>query len=155
MKNTIALVALLSLGSAIPSTRAEVSVDFFYESLDPYGEWLDVGDYGYVWHPNDVKEDWRPYTVGQWTYTDAGWTWVSEEPHGWATHHYGRWVNVEPTGWVWVPGTEWGPAWVSWRRSERHVGWAPLPPEARFQASVSIGNWADSYYDIGPANYSF
>lgn len=155
MNKSIALVALLTLGSATLPSRAEISVDFFYDALSPHGEWIDVADYGYAWHPRDVGRDWRPYSDGRWAYTDAGWTWVSDEPHGWATYHYGRWANVESVGWVWVPGTEWGPAWVSWRRSERHVGWAPLPPESTFRASVSIGNWADSYYDIGPANYSF
>lgn len=155
MNKSIALVALLTLGSATLPSRAEISVDFFYDSLAPHGDWIDVADYGYAWHPRDVGRDWRPYSDGRWAYTDAGWTWVSDEPHGWATYHYGRWANVESVGWVWVPGTEWGPAWVSWRRSDRHVGWAPLPPESTFRASVSIGNWADSYYDIGPANYTF
>ena len=31
-------------------------------------------------------------------------------------------------GWVWVPGTVWAPAWVSWRYGGGYVGWAPLPP---------------------------
>jgi hypothetical protein len=32
-------------------------------------------------------------------------------------------------GWVWVPGAEWGPAWVDWRYGGGHAGWAPMPPE--------------------------
>src|ERR1041384_6364509 len=126
---------LLLLGVTTPApTRAavEVSVDLFHESLAPYGEWREVGDYGYCWHPR-VEADWRPYSVGRWLYTDAGWTWNSEEPFSWAVYHYGRWTRVDEVGWVWVPGTEWGPAWVSWRRSPEYVGWAPLPPEARFE----------------------
>ena len=36
----------------------------------------------------------------------------------------------EPTsGWMWIPGNEWAPAWVDWRRGDEDVGWAPLPPE--------------------------
>jgi len=33
--------------------------------------------------------------------------------------------------WAWVPGEEWGPAWVEWRRSNNNdvVGWAALPPD--------------------------
>jgi hypothetical protein len=138
-----------------PPAKAELNVSLFYDSLEPYGEWIDAGDYGYVWHPADVDESWRPYTVGHWVFTDAGWTWLSDEPFGWATYHYGRWANLVSTGWVWVPDTEWGPAWVSWRRSPRHVGWAPLPPEARFRREIPISSWADSYYDIGPSFYSF
>ena len=28
-----------------------------------------------------------------------------------------------------MPGDEWGPAWVDWRRGDDYVGWAPLPPD--------------------------
>ena len=72
--------------------------------------------------------DWRPYADGYWAYTDVGWTWVSYEDFGWATYHYGRWTDLADYGWVWVPGYEWGPAWVSWRTGGDYVGWAPLPP---------------------------
>ena len=151
------LISTLLLAAAFPRAQAEtaITVDFFYDALEPHGEWIEVADYGYAWHPRDVAEEWRPYTQGSWVYTDAGWTWISDEPHGWATYHYGRWVVVEPVGWVWVPDVEWGPAWVSWRRSETHIGWAPLPPEASFRRTVGFSTWVDSYYDIGPANYSF
>ena len=56
------------------SAATEVSVDLFYNALEPHGEWLEVSDYGYVWHPNGVGRDWRPYTEGHWVFTDAGWT---------------------------------------------------------------------------------
>ena len=151
------LIGTFLLAAAFPPAQADtaITVDFFYDALEPHGEWLEVADYGYAWHPREVTEEWRPYTQGSWVYTDAGWTWISDEPHGWATYHYGRWVMAEPVGWVWVPDVEWGPAWVSWRRSETHVGWAPLPPEASFRRTVGFSNWVDSYYDIGPASYSF
>lgn len=152
MKLRIALVAFLAL---VPSARAAVSIDYFYDTLSPYGEWIDVADYGYVWRPRDVEKDWRPYTAGHWVYTDAGWTWVSDEKFGWVTYHYGRWADLDEIGWVWVPDTEWAPAWVSWRSSDRHIGWAPLPPEARFTVEASFGDWVDGYYDIGPGCYSF
>ncbi len=80
---------------------------------------------------------------------------MSEEPFGWATYHYGRWVRLRRVGWVWVPGDEWAPAWVSWRTSKDYVGWAPLPPEARFDRRSGIRNWADNHYDIGPDQYAF
>ncbi|HEV7406205.1 MAG TPA: DUF6600 domain-containing protein [Chthoniobacteraceae bacterium] len=150
------LAAALLVSPLAPSAQAkDVSVEFFYESLDPYGEWIQTADYGYVFHPKDVQEDWRPYTDGSWAFTDAGWTWVSEEPFGGITYHYGRWTRLQNTGWVWVPDTEWAPAWVSWRRSEQYVGWAPLPPEATFKRDVGISSWSDSYYDVGPSQYTF
>ena len=101
------------------------------------------------------SRDWRPYTNGHWIYTDAGWTWISDEPFGWATYHYGRWIRLRGFGWVWVPGEQWAPAWVSWRKGNDYVGWAPLPPEARFDRQTGIRNWADNYYDIGPEQYTF
>jgi hypothetical protein len=138
-------------------TRSSASYGTFYRKLEPYGAWRETNDYGYVWQPREAEEsrDWRPYVDGRWAYTDAGWTWVSEEPYGWATYHYGRWVRLRRVGWVWVPGQQWAPAWVSWRTSKDYVGWAPLPPEARFNRKTGIHNWADNYYDIGPDQYSF
>lgn len=129
----------------------------FYEKLEPYGDWIETNDYGYVWQPRVAQEshNWRPYTDGHWVYTDAGWTWVSDEPYGWAAYHYGRWTRLRGVGWVWVPGDEWAPAWVSWRTSNQYVGWAPLPPEAEIVRGEQVGNWADSYYDIGPEQYVF
>ncbi len=148
------LCSTLLLATALPA-KAELSVDFFYDNLDAHGEWREVGDYGYCWQPRGVDRDWRPYSDGRWVYTDAGWTWDSDEPYSWAVYHYGRWARVDRIGWVWVPGTEWGPAWVSWRRSDRHVGWAPLPPEAEFHHSVGFSNRIDIDFDIGPTHYNF
>ncbi|HMG05065.1 MAG TPA: cell envelope integrity protein TolA, partial [Chthoniobacterales bacterium] len=135
---------------------ATASYDTFYTQLDRYGDWRETSDYGYVWQPRQAQSrTWRPYTDGHWVYTDVGWTWVSEEPFGWATYHYGRWTRLRNIGWVWVPGDEWAPAWVSWRKSNDYVGWAPLPPEARFDRGTGIHNWSDSYYDVGPDQYCF
>ncbi len=129
----------------------------FYNKLEPYGDWIETGDYGYVFHPREAESSrsWRPYTDGRWVYTDAGWTWISEEPFGWATYHYGRWTRLRGVGWVWVPGNQWAPAWVSWRKGNDYVGWAPLPPEARFDQRTGIHNWSDNYYDVGPDQYCF
>jgi hypothetical protein len=156
-KLSFVLAATIFFGTAIPAARAavQVSLDFFHDSLESHGDWREVGDYGYCWQPRDVDRDWRPYSDGHWVYTDAGWTWDSDEPYSWAVYHYGRWARVDRIGWVWVPGTDWGPAWVSWRRSPRHVGWAPLPPEARFTRSVGFGGRVDADFDIGPTNYNF
>lgn len=134
--------------------RQERTIDLFYTALEPHGEWLEVGQYGYVWQPNEASDPrWRPYTDGRWVFSDYGWTWKSNEPFGWAVYHYGRWTRVKGLGWIWVPGTEWGPGWVSWRRSDRFVGWAPLPPDAWSRSGFNGA--VDSYYDIGPSAYTF
>src|ERR1700704_756397 len=136
--------------------RPTGSYSTFYTKLEPHGDWRETSDYGYVWQPREAQSrNWRPYTNGHWVYTDVGWTWVSEEPFGWATYHYGRWTRLRNIGWVWVPGDEWGAAWVSWRESNDYVGWAPLPPEARFDRGTGIHNWSDGYYDVGPDQYCF
>lgn len=148
--------ALLALFTTRPMpVRAEASFDFFYDTLAPYGEWIEVDSYGMCWRPNDVDRDWAPYADGYWTFTDAGWTWVSYEDFGGIVYHYGRWIFAEDEGWCWVPDYEWGPAWVSWRESDDYIGWAPLPPEARWRRDVGISIWVDRVYDIGPGFYSF
>jgi len=155
----VVLAALLFAGMAAPAparANAEVSFDFFYDSLAPYGEWVDVGDYGLCWRPTNVDPDWTPYSDGYWAFTDAGWTWVSYEDFGGIVYHYGRWIRLDgDDGWCWTPGYEWGPAWVSWRSNDDYVGWAPLPPEARWQRDVGIGIWVDRTCDIGPGYYNF
>jgi hypothetical protein len=128
----------------------------FYEKLEPHGTWIETPQYGAIWQPAPryTPVGWQPYTRGSWTYADVGWTWVSAEPFGWATYHYGRWNNVSNRGWCWIPGNQWAPAWVSWRTGSNYVGWAPLPAQSRFlgnRISVQFGN----DFDSGPGNYCF
>lgn len=162
------LLALAIFALILPATRSaeagvDVSVDFFYNNLNSGGDWVEVGDYGYCWQPSVAvsNRDWRPYTDGYWAYTDVGWTWVSYEDFGWATYHYGRWSRVRGRGWVWVPGREWGPAWVSWRTGGDHVGWAPLPPRRGYVGGEvvyegrPIDGYVDIDFDIGPSYYNF
>ena len=114
-----------------PIVTAQSATDqVFYDELEPYGQWIDFPDYGYVWKPN-VEVDFRPYsTNGQWAYTTEGWTWVSEYSWGWAPFHYGRWFFDDYYGWLWLPGHQWAPAWVTWGQSGSYYGWAPIPPRA-------------------------
>ena len=106
----------------------EFSFNDFYEVLAPYGQWIEDGQLGYVWSP-DVDVNFRPYfSKGFWAMTDFGNTWVSEYQWGWAVFHYGRWTYDSYYGWLWVPGQDWGPAWVSWRSGVGVFGWAPLSP---------------------------
>jgi hypothetical protein len=148
--------AFVALGALHPAqARAQVSVNFFYDNLSPYGEWVDDPDYGYCWHPTNVDDSWAPYTDGYWAYTDSGWTWVSYEDYGGIVYHYGRWARIPGEGWVWVPGYTWAPAWVSWRSNDDYVGWAPLPPEARWRVGFGFGGSVDAQFNIGPGYYSF
>jgi len=162
MKRLFLAAAILAL--AVPATqRAEagtdVSIDFFYDNLTDGGNWIEVGDYGYCWQPSVAASNttWRPYSDGYWAYTDLGWTWISYEDFGWATYHYGRWIRLRGRGWVWVPGREWGPAWVSWRTGGDYVGWAPLPPRraGEYWDEQPITARVDIDFDIGPAYYNF
>jgi hypothetical protein len=101
--------------------------EVFYDQLSPYGSWVYVAPYGRVWIPA-VGYGWRPYYYGRWVLTDWGWTFASDDPWGWAAYHYGRWNWGTGIGWYWIPGTVWGPAWVSWRYGNGFVTWCPLGP---------------------------
>ena len=75
-----------------------------YDDLDDNGDWRSVPDYGYVWFPTRVAVGWAPYRFGHWVWVAPwGWTWVEDEPWGFAPFHYGRWAEVGG-GWCWVPG---------------------------------------------------
>ena len=115
---------------------AEVSVNYFYDNLAPYGSWVDVEGYGRCWRPSVMvyNPGWQPYCDhGHWVYTDCGWYWSSDYSWGWAPFHYGRWFQVPRWGWCWTPDTVWGPSWVTWRYSDDYCGWAPLPPFAAYR----------------------
>ena len=114
-------------------------VSYFYNDLAPYGTWVSLPGVGWCWQPSvlGVNRGWRPYCdAGHWVYTDDGWFWQSDYSWGWAPFHYGRWYMDASCGWVWLPGREWGPAWVTWRTVGTTCGWAPLPPGADFVAGI-------------------
>jgi hypothetical protein len=138
------IAALLAGGTlgALPlvatPAAAQVSIRAdFRAALQPYGRWERVARWGDVWVPDNLPRGWRPYSIGRWVYTDDwGWYWASDEAEdawGWVAYHYGRWLFDPDLGWVWVPGDEWGPGWVQWRRGAEYVGWAPLPPDERVE----------------------
>ena len=79
------------------------------EDLDRNGIWRTDPNYGPVWVPTHVSQDWAPYRDGHWAWVDPwGWTWVDDAPSGFVTSHYGRWAHVDGEygggGWVWEIG---------------------------------------------------
>ncbi len=128
--------------SAAPNpviSEVEMQSDFFNSSLAPYGEWIEVESGIRVWRPFHINYQWRPYLIGRWVWTDNyGWYWMSDEPFGWITYHYGRWYYDDYYGWVWIADDVWAPAWVEWRYDENYIGWAPLPPYAKFNMTFGI-----------------
>ena len=115
-----------------------------YEDLDQYGDWQVDAAYGPTWYPRSMAADWAPYRTGRWESVDPwGWTWIDEEPWGFAPFHYGRWSN-RGGRWGWTPGNMvarpvYAPALVAfvsgsnWNVSLSFgsgggVGWVPLGP---------------------------
>jgi hypothetical protein len=142
---------------------SDMDMSFFYSALSPHGTWHQDSSYGWVWQPNEVvtQPDWRPYAQGgHWDYTDQGWYFQSDYPWSWAAFHYGRWTRTPSLSWVWVPDTVWAPSWVSWRQTNDSYGWAPLPPEARFDAGIGFrfhGDHvkADFGFGLGREDFTF
>jgi hypothetical protein len=89
------------------------------DDLDEYGSWHDSPEYGNIWVPRGVAYDWAPYRDGHWMWVAPwGWTWVDDEPWGYAPFHYGRWVYYN-NYWGWAPGPYYvrpyyAPALVAW-----------------------------------------
>ena len=96
-----------------------------------------------MWFPTSVPDDWAPYRFGHWDWIEPwGWTWVDDQPWGFAPFHYGRWVNIDGH-WGWVPGAVqphpvYAPALVAFVDAPDDsdngpdggpdVGWFPLGP---------------------------
>ncbi|MGN6642006.1 MAG: DUF6600 domain-containing protein, partial [Verrucomicrobiota bacterium] len=91
-----------------PSEQPNVTYEYFYNSLSPYGAWVNVDGYGLCWQPTVALVDtsWQPYgDRGRWLYSDYGWYWASDYSWGWAPFHYGRWFHHSRRGWCWAPDT--------------------------------------------------
>ena len=124
-----------AIRSAVYVSRETTGV----ETLDEYGDWGHVEDYGAVWFPH-VASSWTPYRYGRWVWVGPwGWTWIDEAPWGFAPLHYGRWAVVGGR-WGWVPGVVvprpvYAPALVAWYGTPgisvgvgAPIGWFPLGP---------------------------
>lgn len=106
------------------------AVFYFAQKYGYYhGEWLWDDYYGYVWRPfiNDrlYPWGWQPYIYGRWSYVNGQLFWVPEEPWGWVPYHLGIWQWDKKLGWVWIPGSLFAPAWVSWDFFFGYATWRP------------------------------
>ncbi len=144
------------------TARRYVSDDVVgYEDLDEYGGWRDVPEYGTVWFPRTAVAGWAPYRYGHWVYIQPwGYTWVDDEPWGFAPFHYGRWIAVGGA-WGWVPCRPravvgvayvrpvYAPALVAWIGGPHFavgvavggassVGWFPLGPREVYVPSYRV-----------------
>ena len=142
-----------------------------YEDLDEYGDWSYVAGYGPCWRPRVAAAGWAPYRFGHWSWVGPwGWTWIEDEPWGFAPFHYGRWAFASGA-WLWVPGPSvvrpvYAPALVAWVgggpggnfsfRFGAGVGWFPLAPGEVFvpgyrssRAYVNNVNFTNTRVDIG------
>ena len=129
------MISQISKAEAVPPV---ISFQVFYDELLPYGDWIRDPVHGYVWVPY-AEPNFQPYaTNGHWVMSTYGNTWVSNYAWGWAPFHYGRWYFDDYLGWAWVPGYEWGPAWVNWRSNAGYYGWAPLGPGISIHVAVNI-----------------
>jgi hypothetical protein len=117
----------------VASIRSYVPPDMTgAEDLGEYGSWDQTPDYGAVWYPSDVPADWEPYHYGHWEFVPPwGWTWIDDEPWGFAPFHYGRWAFIGGR-WGWCPG-----------RYEPHPVYAPALVAfiggGALAASISVG----------------
>ncbi|RAJ94474.1 hypothetical protein LX87_04361 [Larkinella arboricola] len=146
-------IALVGPQKTVAQPGVDLPVESFYDELAPYGQWVRNPQYGQVWMP-EVEADFQPYaTNGRWAVTEYGNTWVSDYDWGWAPFHYGRWLFDDYYGrWIWVPDSEWGPAWVSWRSGGGYYGWAPLGPGMSINVNINI-NLPFNYWTFVPQAY--
>ena len=127
-----------------------------YEDLDDHGTWRQTPNYGHVWFPHTSVPDWAPYHYGHWDYIEPwGYTWVDNEPWGFAPFHYGRWVSYEGS-WGWVPAPPrmegavyvrpvYAPALVAWIGGPGFAIGIGIGGRDRYASGVSVG-----WFPLGP-----
>jgi hypothetical protein len=122
------------------------------EDLESYGQFEDTPDYGQVWFPRDVDPDWAPYKFGHWAFVNPwGWTWIDDQPWGFAPFHYGRWAQVDGR-WGWIAGRRvaepvYAPAlvafiggggWSAGQEAGGAMGWVALGPDEAYRPDYRV-----------------
>lgn len=113
-----------------------------FDALTSYGDWVSEPTHGRVWRPH-VDADWRPYWRGHWS-RHGEWVWVSADPWGSVPFHYGEWAWSVRFGWVWIPGTEWSPARVTWIVDGPIIAWAPVGLQITIGSDPRFWVYADA-----------
>lgn len=147
MLGLLVLAPLVGMSaSAIAAAAAPIqpqppTLDEFKTTLSRFGQFIYSERYGNVWQPTSLPAGWHPYPACHWIY-DRTYGWTYDDPTTWGkiVHHYGRWAHDDQAGWIWVPGTEWAPAWVIWRSGGDWTGWAPTPP-ASDQQEITLASF--------------
>ncbi len=124
--------------SAMANDQQYVNQDMIgAEDLNSQGEWQTDAEDGPVWYPTTVAVGWQPYCYGHWAWVAPwGWTWVENEPWGFAPFHYGRWSQFGGR-WGWIPGPPilrpvYSPALVVFVGGAGVTAWFPLGPREVF-----------------------
>jgi hypothetical protein len=118
---------LLNVPRSASAAKVPPEIRYYADDLDGRGDWVYVNECNaWCWSPTGVPDDWRPYWDGRWACYPGGMTWISAEPWGYVTSHFGRWGWGAGLGWYWIPGIYYSPAWVAWSTSDDYFGWAPL-----------------------------
>jgi len=128
---------------AAANTAAQVSPEMTGESeLARFGAWSAGPGGARLWTPARLPAGWQPYRQGAWAWKRPwGWTWIDDQPWGFAPFHYGRWLQAGGH-WAWTPG-QWGsvrpvyaPALVGWLGGAAldvdgapAIGWVALAPD--------------------------
>jgi len=139
-----------SVGGGYSNYGGAMSLDF-QSALSPYGNWMNVGNYGQCWQPYNAGANFMPFTNdGYWEYTEYGPTWASDQPWGWAAYHYGHWVFDPQYGWLWIPGYTWEAAPVQWAYGPGYIGWSPFMgagfTNVNFWVFLNGNDWGDHPY---------
>lgn len=133
--------------------RVPSEIRYYADDLDGHGRWVQSSEFGWVWQPNGVAEDWRPYYEGRWAPYGGGMTWVSDEPWAYVAYHHGRWHWSLGVGWFWIPGINYSPAWVAWNYTPGYYGWAPLG-YYNTPCHWGYGAWGGGYaWNVVSVNY--
>ena len=128
---------------AAANTAAQVPVEMTGAAdLARFGTWSTGPNGVHLWTPARLPSGWQPFQQGAWWWSPRwGWTWVDDQPWGFAPSHYGRWLQVKGH-WAWTPG-QWGtarpvyaPAVVGWFGGPAltvgdapATGWVALAPD--------------------------
>jgi len=143
-------------GRELEARSAWRPVDDAAAAVTGLGDLAAAGDYamdplyGRVWFPRGVAPDWAPYRYGHWAYVEPwGYTWIDDQPWGFAPFHYGRWAQIGGR-WGWIAGQPtpepvYAPALVAfvggvgWNVGGADaIGWAPLAPDEVYRPNYAV-----------------